>query len=341
MAFRADASIVTGSGHVMRCLTLADALREQGVHTVFLCRYQPGHLGNLISARGHTLVWLPAHEGIDWFADAEASVANLAAGAPWDWLVVDHYDLAADWERRLRDVAKNIMVIDDLANREHDCNLLLDQNLQDPDRYAGLVPKTCCTLIGPKYALLRPQFATARRSLRPRDGHVSRLLVFFGSMDVDGVTIKALEAIKLLGRPDLHVDIVVGQANPHQAAIEAASQTLARAEIHYQTEAMATLMANADLFLGAGGSSSWERCCLALPALVLATAENQTAQSEALARAGAQIYLGNAQSVTLERLARLLTEVLGGPELLRRMAERAYSLVDGLGTERVAAYLHR
>ena len=339
VAFRADASVQIGSGHVMRCLTLADALHERGAAARFICRQEPGHLGDLITARGYKLAWLPKCE--DLLEDARHTHVALAGQAPWDWLVVDHYALDAKWEQSLRPMAKNVMVIDDLADRPHDCDLLLDQNLQEPGRYIGLVPDTSQSLIGPKYALLRPQFAAARKNLRSRDGHVSRLLLFFGGSDAGGETLKALSAIKMFGRSDLAVDVVIGQDNPHRAAIEAACRTLANVTLYCQVEDMAARMTSADLFVGAGGTSAWERCCLGLPALVLATAENQIAQSQALGHAGAQIYLGPAQSMMPERLALQIEALMSQPELLTSMAEQGRALVDGLGAERVKECLYK
>ncbi|MDP2787489.1 MAG: UDP-2,4-diacetamido-2,4,6-trideoxy-beta-L-altropyranose hydrolase [Pseudomonadota bacterium] len=334
VAFRADASVQIGAGHVMRCLTLADALRAQGAQTQFLCRRLPGHLGGLILAREHALAWLP-----DSASDAEASYAVIAAEAPHDWLVVDHYALGAEWERAQRSLVKNILAIDDLADRAHDCDLLLDQNLQEAGRYDARLPADCRLLIGPRYALLRPQFAAARRHQVARTGRVRRLLVFFGGADAGGETLKALAALELLGRNDLEVDVVIGQANPHHAAIAAACRALPGAVLQRQVEDMATLMAAADLFLGAGGGSSWERCCLGLPALVVATADNQVEQSVMLAQAGAQCYLGPAASVDIGRWARTLACVLEMPHWLIHMARQGSNLVDGKGAERVANYL--
>ncbi len=335
VAIRADASIELGSGHVMRCLTLADALRKRGAVVHFICRNMPGHLGDLILNKGYELAWLPQHATTA--EDARGSRRSLLDLAPWDWLVVDHYALDAAWERELRDLTGKLMVIDDLANRPHDCDLLLDQNLQQPGRYAGWVPETCRTLIGPKYALLRPEFATTRRNLLRRTGKVSRLLLFFGGSDASGETLKALAAIGLLAHAELAVDIVLGSTNPHMEAIETMCRGMSRVAVHVQVEDMATRMAEADLFVGAGGTSSWERCCLGLPAVVMATAENQALQCEALARIGAQLYLGLARSVSIERLASVIRETLNLPELLSHMTDQGQDRVDGRGIKRVVA----
>lgn len=336
-AFRADASIDIGTGHVMRCLTLADRLREEGAATRFLCCPLNGHLGELITARGHSLAWLPSRENLA--QDAEDCLDALADEARWDWLVVDHYDLDGAWEHVMRCVANKIMVIDDLADRSHDCDLLLDQNLQGPGRYMGLIPESCQTLIGPKYALLRPQFAAARQNLRQRDGRVSRLLVFFGGSDAGGETLKALSSIQMLGRPDLSVDVVVGATNPHRAAIESACRSMPNTTLYCQVDDMATLMATVDLFVGAGGSSSWERCCLGLPAVILSCADNQVDTSSNLAVYGAQLYVGPASALEEAFLARVLDTVASLSELRMHLAKRGMELVDGCGVTRVVGVL--
>lgn len=358
VAFRVDASLQIGAGHVMRCLALAEGLREQGTQCWFISRKHPGHLVDLIREKGfevsvlpvgdadaepkeNGLTPLPRHAAwlsCGWKTDAEQTGSVLKRLQP-EWVVVDHYGLDARWESALKPYGSKLMVIDDLADRSHDCDLLLDQNLQEPGRYNALIPKTCHTLIGPRYALLRPQFATRKRASRQRDGSVHRVLVFFGGADPSDETLKVLTAIKMLGRTDITVDVVVGHANPCRADVERVCRSIPNVNCHHHVNDMATLMTEADLFVGAGGSSSWERCCVGLPALVMATASNQLGQSEALARAGAQLYLGPAQSVTSERLASIIRTVLELPDLLLHMAQQGMALVDGHGIKRVLPYL--
>lgn len=335
VALRADASVALGAGHVMRCLALADELRRQGAETLFLSRRQAGDLCALIEAHGHALGPLPAEPG-DASADAGQCLALFDAV---DWLVVDHYRLDAAWERALRAKARRILAIDDLADRRHDCDLLLDQN-QRPEagaRYAGLLPEGCVELHGPRHALLRPEFAARRAGLRRRDGGVERVLVFFGGADADGVTLKALAALAAPRRDEIAVDVVVGRANPRLAEIEAACQTLPGTTLHIQSEDMAGLMAAADLAIGAGGTAAWERCCLGLPCLTLGIADNQYGPAAALAEAGAQFYLGPAGAVEAPALARAIEQVIALPELLRHVGRQGMALVDGRGTARVAA----
>lgn len=338
VAFRADASIEIGSGHVMRCLALADLLRQRGAETCFLTRPLAGHLGASIKAHGHSLIWIEAET---MPGDAEACAAALKATGPWDWLVVDHYGLDLAWERAMRQVANRIMVIDDLANRAHDCDLLLDQNLhREPEgRYAGLVPTGCTKLIGPRYALLRREFAEARRKLRPRTGEVRRLLVCFGGSDPHGATLMALEAIQRLDRPDIAVDVVIGSANPHRTEIERACRALPQAKLHCDVEDMASLMLAADLFVGSGGSITWERCCLGLPGFVLACASNQESIAQAVAERGGHRYLGLLTDVSELELVRAISRLVLVPKELLEQSETCMSLVDGYGIERVYNHL--
>lgn len=352
IAFRVDASLAIGTGHIVRCLTLAEALREQGARCSFIGREQEGSLLERVRERGFPVHSLPdttsrhvrsnsnshVEDQPDWRVDAERTREVVSTIQP-TWLVVDHYALDAQWESVVKPYCGKLMVIDDLADRAHVCDVLLDQNVQRPTRYSSLVPKECQTLIGPRFALLRPQFAAARARGIARAGQARRVLVFFGGADRQGYTLNAARAIEQFSGAEIAVDVVIGPANPHKADIEQACRHLPATTLHCDVSDMATLMASADLFVGAGGSSSWERCCVGLPGIVVATADNQVEQSRALALAGAQIYLGDAASVSPKRLSTILAEVLRLPEMLVSMSERAMRLVDGRGVMRVAMNL--
>ncbi|MFZ1640544.1 MAG: UDP-2,4-diacetamido-2,4,6-trideoxy-beta-L-altropyranose hydrolase [Candidatus Contendobacter sp.] len=354
---RADASIQIGSGHVMRCLTLAEALRERGAEVHFICRELPGHLGGVLAGKGYPVYWLPApgadeaaipahtaHTawlGVPWAVDADQTRDRLAGLPEIGWLIVDHYALDRAWESRMRPLVKRIMVIDDLADRPHECDLLLDQNLYEgmEQRYAGLLPADCRQLLGPRYALLRPEFREAREQLRQRDGVVRRILVFFGGADPSNETAKALRAIQRLERPDIAVDVVVGEANPHRAEIEALCAEWPNASFHCQVTHMAELMAKADLAIGAGGVSTWERAVLAVPSLVIAVAENQRRVAEHLAATGGCLYLGPAETVTTDHIQQLLPVLYTNYFLARAIGACASQYVDGRGASRIVKVL--
>lgn len=354
---RADASLAMGQGHVMRCLTLAGALCGQGLVTTFVCREHPGNLCDFIETQGFPVsrlpmpgtAWLPeagaryaAWLGGSWTDDAAETRAVIEqAGAFPQWLVVDHYSLDACWESSLRASAGRIMVIDDLADRPHDADLLLDQNLYASmdSRYAGLVKADCIQLLGPGHALLRPEFIKARTQLRLRDGSIRRILVFFGGSDATNETGKALDAMAMLDMPEVEFDIVVGAANPHRDQLAARCKAWPRVRFHCKGSHMSELMASADLSLGAGGSTTWERCATGLPALVISVADNQVAIARGVAEAGAQRYLGSDQEVSAALLASAITALRDSPKALQDMSASALALVDARGADRVVAAL--
>ena len=345
-----------GSGHLMRCLTLADALNERGAEILFICRELSGNLINIIENKGYSVTRLqqPRAEysaapedvlhaewlGVSWQQDAANSITALGK-TQTQWLIVDHYALDRRWEEFLRPHVGNIMVIDDLADRPHDCNILLDQNLYADmeTRYNTKIPAMCTKLLGPRYALLRPEFSLARRTLRERDGVVRKLLVFFGGSDESNETAKALEAIRLLDRPDVAVDVIVGLANPHREAIESCCLKLQNVTYHCQVGNMAELMAAADLAIGAGGATTWERCALGLPSLVMVTAANQQELAETGARHGLFFYLGTTSSVSVENLHNALEVFLGSSESLCAYSAKGLAVVDAKGMQRVAGLL--
>jgi UDP-2,4-diacetamido-2,4,6-trideoxy-beta-L-altropyranose hydrolase len=349
IAFRADATNQIGTGHFMRCLTLADGLRQRGAHIRFISRDLPVHLRNMLAAKDMEFVALDSNAGSSftdelahshWLGtsqaqDAEATIQALSEQA-WDWLIVDHYALDTRWESALRGTAKRIMVIDDIADRNHDCDILLDQNfyVDMQTRYVDKVPFHCRLLLGPRYALLRDEFRKLREQVKPRTGPVKRILVYFGGVDADNCTSQAINALAEMGTKGLHVDVVIGAQHPSRAEIE--MNCAARGFVcHVQTDKMAELMAAADLTIGAGGSASWERCCLGLPALLVSLANNQVGISKALDLSGCCIYLGAFKKVNTSAIKHEITELLRAHNRLEMISRRAFSFADGMGVDRV------
>ena len=341
---RADASLTIGSGHVMRCLTLADKLAKQGEKVFFVTRDWPGNMAAYIEDKGYPVLILPALQGDllqnefqllaeSWQQDAEETISRIKALQPDPGdtlLVVDHYGLDEKWEKALRPIASKIMVIDDLANRPHDCDILRDQNYYKnmEERYRGLVPFHCRMELGPKYALLREEFYHAKKNLRVRNGVVRHLLIFFGGSDPTGETMKALQALERLNRPDIGVDVVVGMSNPYRREIEQFCGRLPSIHYHCQVDQMAELMARADLAVGAGGTATWERCFLGLPTLVITVAENQVEMVRDLAETEAIEYLGTSETVDAEGLAESLRKAISHPQNLAKMSRRALALFE-------------
>jgi UDP-2,4-diacetamido-2,4,6-trideoxy-beta-L-altropyranose hydrolase len=344
-AFRTDSSLTIGTGHLYRCLTLADALRRRGASASFVCRELPGNLIPHVEGLDFPVLRLAPRnasgypgsperpalpgKGIAWEIDARDTIHEFAGAPRVDWLIVDHYGLDRRWEGEMRPFAERIMVIDDLADRPHDCDLLLDQNLHEfPDRrYEGLVPGHCRKIFGPRNALLRPEFIEAGKTSRGRDGVVRRILVFFGGTDRTNETSKALEALRRLGRQDIAVDVVAGGANPHRDQVRRLCLSMGNAGFHLQVGNMAELMAKADLAIGAPGTATWERCYLGLPAVTLVLAENQHSNAVQVSRAGATVNLGWHSEVDADRLAAAVGRLLDDPEKLKEMGSRGIELM--------------
>jgi len=230
--------------------------------------------------------------------------------------------------------------IDDIADRVHDCDLLLDQNFYEnlESRYDGLVPAWCKKLLGPKYALLRPEFREARKNLRKRDGHVKRIMVFFGGSDPTNETAKALEAIRMLNRPDIAVDVVVGSANPNKDKINKLCASITNVNYHCQVSNMAKLMADADLFIGGGGSTVWERCCLGLPSLIISTARNQNAIAVGCDQAGIGIHINKSKDISPYQIQIEIEKMFLNQTTLLNMGKKSANMVDGKGADYVASF---
>jgi len=350
VVFRVDSSADIGSGHLMRCLTLAEALCEKGVKPRFVCRDCQGNLIDLLRQKNLSVTVLPApvlseKTGSEVSAssfsesqllEATESIDALRHDIP-DWLVVDHYGLGIEWEQQMRPYVKKIMVIDDYPNRRHDCDLLLDQNYS-PDfeqRYTALLPKRCTLLPGPHYALLRKEFSSIRNRIKPRSHQVKRVLVFFTAGNDQGETLKAMKGIELFGQVD-RVDVVVGHSNPDNSEIIKQCNKL-NWQYHCQVKYMPELIAEADLIIGGGGSSNWERCAFGVPAMVTILAENQAPIAHALDQAGIIDNLGWNTELKPSDYENALKSITS--QHLAEMSEKAFKLVDAKGAERVAAML--
>lgn len=352
IAVRVDASIAVGTGHFMRCLTLTKNLKRQGAQIRFVCRELPFHLQTMLLENGieykplcggeevvtgdlaHSH-WLPVGQE----ADMRSTIDALADHC-WDWLIVDHYALDLRWESAMRLIAKRIMVIDDIADRQHDCDLLLDQNYYADMqlRYESKTSDHCRLLLGPRYALLREEFRELRKRVLPRTGHVKRILVFFGGVDADNYTGLAVHALSELGVCGIQVDVVIGEQHPFREIIEASCAAEGYL-CHVQTNRMAELMAAADIAIGAAGSASWERCCLGVPALLIALADNQVEIAKELDSVGGCIYLGSKEVATILITQRIIANLFNMHEQLERVSKCAFSMVDGLGVDRVCQEL--
>lgn len=336
---RTDASISLGTGHVMRCLTLADELRQHDARVYFICRNGPGNLIGLIEKKGHKVHRLSADIDVNTDQKLTQNILRGLSVFP-DWLIIDHYDVDISWESSLRNFTKKIMVIDDLASKEHDCDLLLNQNYGiNENQYREFIPKHCVRLIGSQYALLPPQFSKIRDTLKEHDGKINRFLVFMGGADSTNETSKVLRAIQMLDRPDLAIDIVIGLQNPYRNEIEKLSSQIPSAACYFNTQNMAELMAEADISIGAGGTTTWERACLGLPSIVITVAENQKSINKELAKNGYIILSGWREDVTEINIFEDIAFLLRHCEIVRSTSLKSKILVDGNGIKRIINHI--
>lgn len=333
--FRVDASATIGYGHVMRCLTLAEALRERGHSSVFVCRKHPGHLCDTIGDRGFAVARLGAAP--DHHEDSAQTAAMINSGAVHaDWLVTDHYGISGEWHSALRGSVGHILAIDDLANRSLDCDVLLDQNLVAgmSTRYVGKVPAACRLLIGPQYALLQREYAELHMQARPRTGPVRRVLIFFSGADPGNLTGRTVAAFLRLERRDVHVDVVVAASNAHADAVRAITASHPNIHLHVSLPTLAPLMVAADLAVGGSGATSWERLCLALPALVVTMADNQREVAAELHERRLIRWLGDSNQVDDAAIEQELRGALTADAPALDMAD-VWQMVDGRGANRV------
>lgn len=354
IVFRTDASRAIGSGHVMRCLTLAEALRSVGAGVLFVCRAHEGNLCHAIEARGFRTVQLPignqgpASSGVyaNWLgATQEQDAVETAAAmqrsgvAKPDWIVVDHYGIGKTWEVAARALCGKILVVDDLADRRHDCDMLLDQNLVSnyETRYDDLLPPATIKLLGPSFALLQPQFEELRSVVHRRSGPVQRMLIYFGSGD-RGLSKKTLEAFLSLERSDVGVDLVIGPATQDVEAVRNLARGNVNIAVHETQDSLARFLVEADIAVGACGATSWERLCLLVPAIAVTLADNQRPIAQELERRGQIVWLGDHDAVSRHALSNALSGILAGTMKFQDVGRGDFE-VDGRGAARVAAVL--
>ncbi|WP_434054211.1 MAG: UDP-2,4-diacetamido-2,4,6-trideoxy-beta-L-altropyranose hydrolase [Roseibium sp.] len=355
VAFRADASLQIGTGHVMRCLTLASTLRHAGCECLFVTRDLQGHLAEQIEALGFQVKRLPVPEpgfetssgpahaawaGVSWQVDAAECQAAVAAFQP-DWIVLDHYAFDERWERELRSNADcRLLVIDDLADRRHCADLLLDQTAgRSEEDYRDLVPANCKILAGTRYSLLREEFSNARPTalLGRNRPAVRNILVTMGGVDLDNATTGILTSLAEAGLPEeTRVTVVLGRHAPNLETVrETAANVPFSCDVLCDVGNMADLMSEADIAIGAGGTSTWERCCLGLPSIIVVLAQNQSEVARVVSRSGASLVADSLRSNVLAEALDRLASVAFRTE----MSESAAAICDGDGSWRVVSQL--
>lgn len=354
VVFRVDASSKIGTGHVMRCLTLAKELEKQGAKCKFICRDLKDNLIEKIKKKNFKVTilknlkkinkskitknnskkyfhWL----GVDYNEDASQTIDALKNEVV-DWLIIDHYGIEKKWEKKLRPLVKNIMVIDDLANRVHDCDLLLDQNLVHnfKIRYQDILPKSCNTLLGPEYALLQKEYKNSHTIAPTRIGPTKNILVYFGGINHYHLIELVLNAFLSLKRKDIFLNVVISSNAKYKKKILELSNHCKNIKITSDLISLAALMLKADLSIGACGTTTWERCCLGLPTIVITVAENQRQIAKELNKQGIIHWLGHHDTISKKSICKALENYTD--QNLETWSNACKLITDGKGALKVA-----
>lgn len=330
--FRVDASPTMGGGHIMRCLTLANQLHKRGWRVTFVTGPETTTTVPALTRSKHQ-VFVLQPEQLRHAHDAVIERFNNSR-----LIVFDHYGIDAEEEARWRTTARTVVVLDDLADRNHHCDILIDPTLdREPTEYKTRVPAACQILIGPKYALVRPAFAQMRKSSLARRANVSvvrRVIISFGMTDPGNMT---ADALRWVGEtlPDVEIDVVVGPAYCFTTKLKHSLAMFGkRARLFIDPPNMPEILARADLAVGSAGSGSWERCCLGLPTIAVSIAANQDMVLSKLVHAGAAVLLP--RDADDEEAAAVLRELACKPGRLQEMMQMSASVCDGAGVSRVA-----
>jgi UDP-2,4-diacetamido-2,4,6-trideoxy-beta-L-altropyranose hydrolase len=335
----------------MRCLSFADHLTALGGSATFVSLSMPASYREALDNRHHCLLELAGGTGskshptgpnlahaawLPWSQHEDAErCSNLVKGKRFTWLIVDHYALASDWEIAMRQLAHRLMVIDDLADRDHCCDLLLDQNFgRKTSHYESRVPPNCRLLLGPQYALLRPEFGERRGAAlaRRRLTVAPSLLVSLGGVDKDNYTTRVLHSLAGANLPrDTSIVVVLGAEAPHIAEVKAeAARSPWRTEVIVNATDVARLMSEATWAIGAAGTSLWERCCLGLPTLTLVVADNQLAAARALSEEG-YVVLADPSVTHVDSILMGMEKLIANAQ---QLSQRCAQITDGCGVDR-------
>lgn len=327
VVFRADGSPSIGSGHIMRMLALAGVLENSGWKIGFAASEETLDSIPLLTERISDCLALPAAAN-----EAEAMKLRWPGGA--DVLIVDHYGRDAEFEQACRPWARKIVVIDDLADRKHDADILVDSSTGDVRSYAGLVPSHCKMLVGPRYAMINPGFLHAREAALQRRGgnNVARILVTMGQMDPDNATGLALDAIEASGFLG-EVVVVLGQAARHLSEVR--RRATGRTRLRVNVSDMPALITNCDLAVGAGGVTAWERACLGLPSILIEIADNQKGLIATLVQSGAAVFAGRLNEIDKDAVAATIAGLLDAVDRRKEMSSAGARLVDGRCAQRI------
>lgn len=346
-----------GIGHLMRCLTLANTIREviDNSNIVFISRGHPGNINDLILKNDYSLIELPFTKANlnlsdakvesdiyeDWLGttsvqDAKETVESVK-DIVIDWLIIDSYGIDIVWEKYVSHFAKRLMVIDDLANRNHFCDLLLDQNYAPNylSRYEGLLASNCRPLLGPDYALLKKEFVKSKR--RKENGNTTPKLFLFlsGSEETNFICYQVVEALFVAFKDKIEIDVVIGKGDSYRLDIEKLVAKFKKGALYSNLPHLGNLMSQADIAIGSGGIATWERMFMGLPSIVISLADNQLAACHQLNEDGYIYYIGHRIFFNKYKMIQIIERLSDSPAEREIISLKCQNLVDGQGSSKV------
>jgi len=338
LLIRADASVSMGTGHVMRCIALAQAWQDDGGRVVFATAQNTPAVRLRLAAEScedFPIAFEPG--GMD---DAEQLIA-IAGEQTAAWVVVDGYQFDAKYQQTLKQAGVKVLVLDDYGHASHYwADLVLNQNLGAAAAAYQARERETRLLLGPEFCLLRHEFTSWRDWKRTIATVGRKILVTIGGSDPNNVTSVVLEALTQFS--DAEAIIVVGGSNPHLEELRAGAKACGdRVKLLENVSDMPQLMAWADLAISGAGSTCWEECRLQLPMAIIDIAENQTGIAKALAAEGAAVHLGGGSNVNAKDIALHVKRLLASEQERRSLSESCGALVDGRGCERVLEAMSR
>ena len=336
---RVDSSTKIGYGHLIRCLALADTLKKS-FKINFICTNLNGNLiSQICKKKFEVFRFNTKSQRINVKKDAEKTISIIKKHRnKKSLLILDSYILSQEWENRVKPYVKRLIVIDDLMDRKHSCDLIIDQNLhtQMNSLYTKSVPKNCVKLLGPDYAILRNQFIAQRKYAKIRSLPIKNILVSFGGTDNENHTLHALTSLKKLNS-NVDVNVVTGTANIGKKIIKNFCKKNFNYNYFEQVENMAKLMQVADLCIGSSGTTTWERCCVGLPAIAIVASNDQKDIASAVSKNKCIINLGKIKKSDNVNYVRLMKNLKNSE--LQNMSRNCMKLVDGKGAARISKYI--
>ena len=333
LIIRADASTTMGTGHVMRCLALAQAWQDQGGQAIFVLADKSMAIENRLRSEKMQITHLSVEAGGD--EDANQTV-DFAKKVTSQWIVVDGYQFGKEYQKSIKKLGFKLLFLDDYGHSGHyDADLVLNQNISaSEDLYQNREDYTQL-LLGMQYVLLRREFWQWQNWQRVINSKARKILVTLGGSDPDNLTLKTIQSLQVLGDQDLEVIVVIGGSNPHYEVLqkEVADLSLAIC-LQQNVNNMPELMAWADMAISAGGSTNWELAFMGLPSIVITIADNQKAIAAELDRQGVIVNLGWHQDVTIEQIGLALQELISDRPKRQIMSKKGRELIDGIGSKR-------